>query len=1057
MGDSYSNIVIREYTPRDAKGIAELFNESEEGWPGGFTGGVKLTEDQVREWIKRQKTISILLAELEEKIVGYLSLVEHWVSSDACYVSLFNVHPSYRGRGIGTRLMKRAIWKAYELGLNRVDLHTWAGNLRALKLYKRLGFKWVPGTSVYMQNYLPGLLRLKPFSALVAQNRELLFGFKKSIEPREDDIKVNNHGVYIYEWSIGGESIRAIIDRESWGLCGIDCSDYLLELYPEEERIIRGVPFYTTGRILNRSARELRISLSTTPSSGVELLSLNPRRLILKRGEEALVKIESRVQPNVKDIPSDEPSRHIVVSAKIGDETLVLKTGFKDARPLEINYIFPQSIPYKYRGVINVGVSNISKRKLKVVFDPSYRGELLLKTPQIELEPESREIVSLVAGKTVAVDGLGVSLPYSIIAGNKRYGGYILRVNIPVVTPGRVTWVEDREKDRIIVCSPKYLAEVNLRGARILLENEVGEEYIYLFSEGLGPPFWPNELTRKVFKHRVYGENGAVIIELESPIDKLGGLIFKKTITFRAGSPHIQIDYTLTNPTDSTIDIKLSISGWIPVLFSRRIIVPVKDGVAEIDVVPGETFTTKRDGPYKPEELAEGWCVHENIRKQTVSFMWPLENLSELNFSWSRPPDLQYRVTIPARKTVHVGPLVIELDARDWREVRRKYRYWYLGLPTTRSLENTGGLDLYTKPRLPVMKPGVEEKIRVILAKRRRKVLKGQLVFPDPKVVEPKEIKLNVEECCTEEFDIKVKVPNELGVWWIPYVIRSNYGVLEGKLAIAAICGDNRVNVEMSNGSAIVDNGYMSFSVSTSYAATLYSIKIGGIENIYSPYPEVGTLEWFNPWYGGIRPRLILGGSDNLWREKWFLSKASRGEWTGVSVSTTVRDEKNIDYRSLRITQIYMTLPGSNVIYLRTILENTGRGLIDPRYSYLAFLKPGGKVAKGFEVDRGGRIYRWYYVEGDVSEPFMATEEGYAAILGGSYSAILVAKKPETGSIHVGVISVGPKNGCHLFFEYTDPKVPLYPGEKRVLESYLAFVKDSSMLNNYLSLKNLEI
>ena len=50
------------------------------------------------------------------------------------------VHPDYRGRGIGSRLLAAALQKADEIGLERVELQAFATNTTAIQLYERYGF-----------------------------------------------------------------------------------------------------------------------------------------------------------------------------------------------------------------------------------------------------------------------------------------------------------------------------------------------------------------------------------------------------------------------------------------------------------------------------------------------------------------------------------------------------------------------------------------------------------------------------------------------------------------------------------------------------------------------------------------------------------------------------------------------------------------------------------------------------------------------------------------------------------------------------------------------------
>ena len=48
--------------------------------------------------------------------------------------------PEYRGQKIGARLLAATIAEAFEKGLTRIELEVYAGNARAIALYKKFGF-----------------------------------------------------------------------------------------------------------------------------------------------------------------------------------------------------------------------------------------------------------------------------------------------------------------------------------------------------------------------------------------------------------------------------------------------------------------------------------------------------------------------------------------------------------------------------------------------------------------------------------------------------------------------------------------------------------------------------------------------------------------------------------------------------------------------------------------------------------------------------------------------------------------------------------------------------
>jgi GNAT superfamily N-acetyltransferase len=71
--------------------------------------------------------------------VGHVSLVEHNMDSHrevSPWLAGTLVHPSHRGKGVGTELVRHAVERAAELGVGRLYLST----ERARPLYERLGW-----------------------------------------------------------------------------------------------------------------------------------------------------------------------------------------------------------------------------------------------------------------------------------------------------------------------------------------------------------------------------------------------------------------------------------------------------------------------------------------------------------------------------------------------------------------------------------------------------------------------------------------------------------------------------------------------------------------------------------------------------------------------------------------------------------------------------------------------------------------------------------------------------------------------------------------------------
>ncbi len=86
-----------------------------------------------------------LVAELKNGgIAGYVcGLIENMQNARVGHIVSIAVDPSFRHRGIGTRLLREAILRLKERGAKSVILECRESNIVAMRLYEKLGFKKV--------------------------------------------------------------------------------------------------------------------------------------------------------------------------------------------------------------------------------------------------------------------------------------------------------------------------------------------------------------------------------------------------------------------------------------------------------------------------------------------------------------------------------------------------------------------------------------------------------------------------------------------------------------------------------------------------------------------------------------------------------------------------------------------------------------------------------------------------------------------------------------------------------------------------------------------------
>jgi putative acetyltransferase len=77
-----------------------------------------------------------------ERVVGWADVFPLWADAISHCGSLgMGVLPSYRGQGLGKRLLAACIAKAWDKGLTRIELDARADNHRAIALYEKFGFR----------------------------------------------------------------------------------------------------------------------------------------------------------------------------------------------------------------------------------------------------------------------------------------------------------------------------------------------------------------------------------------------------------------------------------------------------------------------------------------------------------------------------------------------------------------------------------------------------------------------------------------------------------------------------------------------------------------------------------------------------------------------------------------------------------------------------------------------------------------------------------------------------------------------------------------------------
>jgi GNAT superfamily N-acetyltransferase len=145
---------IRPFIPEDNDAVRHIAQEAFKGYDGHYHADERLDrtacDDLYVDWAVRsclQKELAdeVLIAESDEKLVGFLTLkITETGDSDG---RLFAVDPPAQGRGIGQALLVEGLYWSHQRGLRGMVISTQITNLRSQVSWVRTGF--TPHLSFY--------------------------------------------------------------------------------------------------------------------------------------------------------------------------------------------------------------------------------------------------------------------------------------------------------------------------------------------------------------------------------------------------------------------------------------------------------------------------------------------------------------------------------------------------------------------------------------------------------------------------------------------------------------------------------------------------------------------------------------------------------------------------------------------------------------------------------------------------------------------------------------------------------------------------------------------
>lgn len=925
--------VIRDFDVNNrnhCQRLADMFNDWDSSWPGGFTRGAKETVSQVEEEHRRSRHLAVLAVESDEEFVGYCNLEAQPGQKELAYIGLLGARLSAHGKGVGKLLLREMVRRVTDMGYKQVTLHTWGGNTKAVPLYKKTGFQWIPETDVFMRNFLPAILNM-PIVKTFLDGRDWYECMEREIVVAPDNVTWNGMKVYPYFFRNGERTLKLTFDAAGEGLTALETEDYAFSCTIPVEEAPAGQNYHVKWEMETKKAGALNVVLLAEAEKG---LALRVQEHVRVEGVQSLQR-EVRIDNDVTPRRDNEAAHRIKTTLLIDGQPLILETGVKIVRPIEIEYGGQKLIPGREEK-ITVRLHSNLERELAGTLALNARTEL-------HCADSIQQFTLPAKGWTqcefmLTAVGTGVyETSLSLIAEELCLERLI---TFRAFNANEVLGSIDPIEEIITLESQATRVQANLRGGRLSIEaGQSMRDCLRVEMGRLGPPFVGEQLIPPLYEAQIENTTSGNALILSGRPEVMPGLKVEQIVSLPGGGL-IKFNYRVYNLTDKPIATKMRFRAESKL--DGQLIIPLEAGLLRVPMqgLQEQTFN-QYDLLAQGAALAESWIATEEDGH--VSGLIFTGNLKQ-DRQWTSLLNLIYDMeTIPPYGVCELPPIYGVAGNGSWETVRGWWRKLVQpsGVYESHTLEPQDVLEIKIRPALLVAE---EQSAELMVTHRRSSKLTGKLRLTGEGISCPLEFDVDgVNRDNGFRATVPTKMSAQCGAHFITAHFDANPVAETRRIGIVKLGTSGKVSVTASgsldmaaNSTANdvdhidVNNDNLCFRVVPSYLGAVVSLALKGekesgeVNQLRASYPTPIPFIWANPWYGGIHPMLGWAGDSRLTREKFTGERTScTGElgivWEGVRVTCRPL-HKTLNW--MRLETEYLTTAGSNVIALITRCTN---------------------------------------------------------------------------------------------------------------------------------------
>jgi len=977
------DVNIVTYHPKMAEDLAAMYNTWDNLWIGGFTQGVPFDAQRVRDRYDKMSAIDILIAvkKSDSKPVGSCTLHEHWRDRDAAYVGVLGVSPEALGKKVGKKLLLRAIEIVRFKGYERVDLNTWAGNMRAVPLYKKVGLMWNPeGEGVHMEDYIPGILEhplCKPFFENMTEN-EWYEWLQRDVKQSPDRMKHKNMDVYEYKFQRGEDTLTVMVDRHARGIFSVDRQideeRFSITANIEDHEVLCGIPTQYVLEIRNETQETKSIDVQLGAFEALTFNEESSAKLQIEPGEIREWSVPLIIHSTAPIHRKTRRTPEILTELTVDGISIPLHTGLVIQPIADVQDRYPHSrvVP---GGSVEVPLIVLSSMKKEIaanlILEPS-DSSLSVQPEKIEMSIPSEGISGVIAQVNANDNtktgsyclGAKIELVDTFADEPQRVVTRTFEIPIFCGESGAVNIFEDRRNKDIIVSGINYQATFSIEGANLNIRDIYSGQSLFRARSQIGPPFGIDTFRFAEREHFIETGNDGVTVAMRGTHPDRP-LIIEDCVHFERNSGIIRHEVWTRNTSKDSQDFQLRVYGGGQgiSLSPGEVIVPIGDRIVRQPLLHG--LFTHPSVPSSPDAFHEGWVAAKR-RGVTKGQAFDFETLDEVHLGSDQMAYVQYPLsTIAPGESKSASRYWLKTNANSWKQIRQLWMEKVRRVSSTtfddkKSRKTTDMICITTEPCI------INEKRECEIQFRIEKSIVAPLsadIFIEPptgwsaRFLNDRETKdassnhlgkIDLEK--NQEFVVQLSPTDE---------VSEKFGIHRGSIILQAATtyrkdffivqfGKSDIQVQVKEvedegvSSYEVKNGLIDFRLSHKYGGCIYSLRNKrGTQLLFSTFPEGGPKPgaFFDNYHGGIQPitwdselgEELSNAETN--KEHMTARILEAGPWRGVEFGWVGKIQKPL--HGVQFTLQYLTAPSSRLIAARWIVKNITNAPVRLRPTFL--------------------------------------------------------------------------------------------------------------------------